>query len=348
MNAVAQSKFGQIGAQTVELFTLTNRRGSVLEVMSYGATVTELHVPDRHGALGDVVLGFDNLEDYLRHGAFFGATVGRVANRIRGASFGLAGQRYDVAATDGVHHLHGGRKGWDKVVWQAEPQESSSGPSLLLSYTSRDGEEGYPGSVLAKVEYTLTHEDALVVNMSAESDRKTIVNMAHHTYWNLGGPSSRDVLAHELVLEADLYTPGDPVVPTGELVPVAGTAFDFRRLKTVGRDLERTLAEPPGFDHNWVVVGMPGQLRPVAWLRDLVSGRQMSLESDAPGVQFYSGNFLNGSLTGKGRVYGPHAGLCLETQAFPNAINVPAWEQQVILEAGATYQHRMVHRFLAR
>jgi aldose 1-epimerase len=350
MNGIERSSFGQIGAQAVDLYTLKNRRGSALEVTTYGATVKALHVPDRDGKLGDVVLGFDSLQGYVEHPAFFGATVGRVANRVRGASFVLDGSPYALTATDGAHHLHGGRRGWDKVVWSATATEAESGPALELEHVSVDGEEGYPGQVRASVKYTLTHEDALVVEMFAESDRKTLVNMAHHSYWNLGGhhpEGSEDVLGHELVIEADLYTPGDPVVPTGALAPVSGTPFDFRRSKPVGRDLDRTGAVPRGFDHNWVVVGMPGRVRPVAWLRDPVSGRQMSLESDAPGVQFYSGNFLDGSLSGKGRRYGRHAGLCLETQAFPNAINVPEWAGQVVLDAGQTYQHRMVHRFLA-
>jgi aldose 1-epimerase len=348
MDGIERSSFGQIGDQPVDLYTLTNRKGSVLRVTNYGATLTELHLPDRNGHLGDIVLGFDSLAGYVEHAAFFGATVGRVANRIRDAEFSLGGETYRVAATDGAHHLHGGRRGWDKVVWSAEAQVSEAGPSLELHYTSPDGEEGYPGEVRASVSYTLTHEDALIVEMSAECDRETIVNMAHHSYWNLGGPSAKDVLAHELAIEADLYTPGDPVVPTGVLAPVDGTPFDFRRAKPVGRDLERTSTEPLGFDHNWAVVGMPGQLRRVAWLRDLTSGRQMSLESDAPGVQFYSGNFLDGSVTGKGRRCVRHAGLCLETQAFPNAINVPEWAGQVILEPARRYSHRMVHRFMAR
>ncbi len=348
MDGIERSSFGRIGQQPVDLYTLTNSRGSLLKVTTYGATVTELHLPDRHGKLADVVLGFDSLAGYLEHGAFFGATVGRIANRIRDAKFTLEGREYQLAATNGAHHLHGGRCGWDKAVWSAEAQLREAGPSLELRHVSADGDEGYPGQVRASVTYTLTHEDALIVAMSAESDRKTIVNMAHHSYWNLGGPSAKDVLAHELAIEADLYTPGDPVVPTGVLAPVDGTPFDFRRAKTIGRDLERTGAEPPGFDHNWAIVGMPGQLRRVAWLRDLDSGRQMSLESDAPGVQFYSGNFLDGSLVGKGRRCVRNAGLCLETQAFPNAINVPEWAGQVLLEPGQKYSHRMVHRFLAR
>jgi aldose 1-epimerase len=346
--SIQQAAFGLLDGQTVDLYTLTNPRGRVLKVTNYGATVTELHVPDRHGRLADVVLGFERLEEYVDHRAFFGATVGRVANRIRGAVFSLDGQRHEVLATDGAHHLHGGRRGFDRVVWSAVPEDTDAGPSLLLEHTSSNGEEGYPGQLEAKVRYTLTHDDALVIAMQAETDRPTIVNLAHHTYWNLGGHASGHVLDHELALRAELYTPGDPVVPIGTVAAVAGTPFDFRNPKPIGRDLEQVGSTPPGFDHNWVVDGTPGQMRSVAELRHPASGRSMSLEADTPGVQFYSGNFLDGSLTGKGQRYGRHAGLCLETQAFPNAINVPGWAGQVILRPGHTYRHNMVHRFSAR
>lgn len=348
MDGIERTGFGQLGAVEVDLYTLQNRRGSLLRVTNYGAAVTELHVPDREGQIADVVLGFGSLAEYTAHQAFFGATVGRVANRIRDGVFELEGVRHELARTDGPHHLHGGRRGWDRVLWSARACPGEAGPGVELAYLSPAGEEGYPGEVSAGVRYTLTHLDELLIDMWAQSDRTTIVNMAHHSYWNLGGHRAGDVLGHELQLVADFYTPGDPVVPTGELAAVAGTPFDFRRSKAVGRDLEQTGAELPGFDHNWVVTGRPGQLRPVAWLRDPVSGRELSLESDAPGVQFYSGNFLDGSLVGKGQRYGRHAGLCLETQAFPNAVNVPEWAGQVVLEAGQRYAHRMVHRFRAR
>jgi aldose 1-epimerase len=353
MTGIEQSIFGQLGADAVHRYTLKNKNGVMLEVTNYGATVTSLHVPDRFGRLADVVLGFDDLESYLRHDAYFGAIVGRVANRIRDGVFQLEGKRYELAINDPPHHLHGGRKGWSHQLWAAAPHDSARGPSLELRYTSPDGDEGYPGRVEASVQYTLTHENALIVEMRARTDRTTIVNMAHHSYWNLAGcnpagQAAPNALDHELSLDAEFYTPGDPIVPVGDLARVANTPFDFRGPKLVGRDLAQLGNEPLGYDHNWVVNGVPGALRRVARLRHPASGRTLALEADAPGVQFYSGNYLNGSLVGKGgRRYQKHAGVCLETQAFPNSVNVPEWEGQVILTPEREYSHVMVHRFSA-
>jgi aldose 1-epimerase len=348
MSSIERSDFGRIGDEAVALFTLKNRHGAVLRVMSYGATLTELHVPDRFGRLSDIVLGFDSLDGYVKHTAYFGATVGRVANRIRDAAFELDDHHYALAANDGPHHLHGGRRGWNQAVWSATPQETPRGPSLELRHTSPDGDEGYPGRVEASVRYTLTHDDALVIEMRAKTDRPTIVNMAHHTYWNLAGHTAPNVLDHELTILAEFYTPGDPIVPIGGLERVANTPFDFRSHKPVGRDLAQIGNEPLGYDHNWVVNGVPGALRRVAVLRHPASGRNLALEADAPGVQFYSGNYLDGTLVGKGgQRYQKHAGLCLETQAFPNSINVPEWEGQVILTPDREYEHVMVHKFSA-
>jgi aldose 1-epimerase len=346
MKPIECTGFGELEGIAAELYTLTNARGRVLRLTNYGATLTELHVPDRQGRLADVVLGFERLQGYVEHKAFFGATVGRVANRIRAAGFSLDGKSYEVAATDGPHHLHGGQRGWDKAIWSAETELRAEGPSVRLRHVSPDGDEGYPGRVDAQVEYTFTDEDELVVAMRATTDRATVINLAHHSYWNLAGHHSGSILEHEVSLAAEEFTPGDPVVPTGEVRLVEGTAFDFRRPKPVGRDLERVANDPLGFDHNWVVQGTPGQLRPVARVYDPASGRVLTLEADAPGVQFYSGNYLDGSIVGKGgQRYAQYAGLCLETQGFPNAINVPAWQGQVILRPGQTYQHTMRHRF---
>ena len=331
----------------MQLHTLTNRNGLIAKITNYGATVTALHVPDRAGRLADVVLGFDSLDGYLANGPYFGVIVGRVANRIANAQFTLDGTRYALAANNQPHHLHGGRRGWDKVVWNAARVETPVGPSLELTYVSKDGEEGYPGTVSAKTIYTLTHDNELRVEMTATTDKATLVNMAHHSYWNLGGHGSGTVLDHELTLYADRYTPGTPMVPDGRVMAVAGTPFDFTRAKTVGRDLAGTGLTPTGYDHNFVVNGAANQLRPVARVKDPTSGRVMTLSADQPGVQFYTGNFLDGSARGKNAIYRQHAGLCLETQKFPNAINVPAWRDQVILKPGQTYRHRMVHRFSA-
>lgn len=342
---IERKPWGQSQGQQVDLFTLTNAQGLVLKVTNYGATVTELHVPDRTGKLADIVLGFDELAGYQKGGPYFGAIVGRVANRIRGAKFTLEGKPYQLAANNGPNHLHGGVRGFDKVVWSAEPRETEAGPALALTYISKDGEEGYPGTVTAHVTYTLTDRNELRVDMRATTSATTIVNLAHHGYWNLAGHDSGSVLEHELLLYADQYTPGDPQVPTGVIAPVAGTPFDFTQPKAVGRDLAATGGNPKGYDHNFVVRGEPYALRPVARVRDPKSGRVLTLEADQPGVQFYSSNFLDGKLTGKGVSYAQHAGLCLETQRFPAAINVPAWAEQVILKPGQTYRHEMIHRF---
>ena len=337
--------FGRTDNTPVDLYTLTNRHGLTARITNYGAIMTELYVPDRTGALSDVVLGFDNLDAYVAGHPYFGAIVGRVANRIGNAQFTLEGRPYALAANDKPHHLHGGRRGWDKVVWNAALRNSAEGPSLELTYVSKDGEEGYPGTVTAKTVYTLTHDNELKVDMEATADRTTVVNMAHHSYWNLGGHNSGTILDHELTLYADQYTPGTPMVPDGRVAPVTGTPFDFTRAKPIGRELKQTGLTPVGYDHNFVVNGNAGQLRPVARLEDPKSGRVMTLSADQPGVQFYTGNFLDGTARGKNATYVQHAGLCLETQAFPNAINVPAWRDQVILRPGQTYRHRMVHRF---
>ena len=331
----------------MQLYTLTNRHGLVAKITDYGAIVTELHVPDRTGVLADVVLGFDTLDGYVTGTAYFGAIVGRVANRIANAAFTLEGTDYALAANDAPHHLHGGRRGWDKVVWTATPRDTAGGPALELTYVSRDGEEGYPGTVTARTVYTLTNQNELRVEMEATTDRTTLVNMAHHSYWNLGGHDAGTILDHELTLHAGAYTPGSPMVPDGRVQPVQGTPFDFTSAKPIGRDLQRTGGTPIGYDHNYVVNGEPNRLRLVARLKDPKSGRVMTLSADQPGVQFYTGNFLDGSARGKGTAYGQHAALCLETQGFPNAINVPGWQDQVILRPGQTYRHVMVHAFTA-
>ena len=346
---ISEAPFGKVDGVDVRLYTLTNANGLVAKVSSYGAIVTNLFVPDRNGKLADVVLGFDGLAGYLKDSPYFGATVGRVANRIRGGRFSLEGLEYQVAINDGSNHLHGGVKGWDKVVWQAEQlPQASDGPAVSFTHLSPDGDEGYPGAVQASILYTLTNENELRIAMSATTDRTTIVNMVHHTYWNLGGTGSGPITAHELLLLAERSPPGDPQVPTGEERAVRGTPFDFTKSRPIGRDLLATGTVPVGYDHNFVVAGVPSQLRPVARLRDPASGRVMTLQADQPGVQFYSGNYLDGKTLGKGGVaYAQHSGLCLESQAFPDAINVPAWRGQVVLKPGETYKHTMIHRFTA-
>jgi aldose 1-epimerase len=341
---ITKVSFGKHDGREVELYTLTNNKGLVAKITTYGAAVTELHVPDKNGKKADVVLGFENLDGYQKHGAYFGPIVGRVANRIRDHKFELEGKKYELANNNPPHSLHGGLKGWDKVVWDATPKETPAGPAIEFSYVSKDGEEGYPGTVKAKTTYILTHDNELRVEMEATSDKTTIVNLAHHGYWNLGGHDSGTILDHELTLFADKYTPGDPV-PDGKVKPVKGTPFDFTSAKVIGKDLKAAGGKPVGYDANWVVNGDAHQLRPVAKLKDPKSGRVMTIEADQPGVQFYTGNYLDGKLTGKGKTYVQYAALCLETQKFPNSINVPAWRDEIILKAGQVYKHTMVHRF---
>ena len=344
-SAIAAAQFGQQDDTPVQIYTLTNANGLVARITNYGAIVTGLHVPDRNGRLADVVLGFDSLEGYVGGHPYFGAIVGRVANRIADAAFSLEGTRYVLAPNDRPHHLHGGSRGWDKVVWTAKTASTAEGPSIELTYVSADGEEGYPGTVTARTVYTLTNDNELKVEMEAATDRTTLVNMAHHSYWNLAGHDSGTVLDHVLTLNASRYTPGTPMVPDGRVLAVAGTPFDFTMAKRIGQDLQAAGGNPTGYDHNFVVDGAPNQLRSVVRLEDPRSGRVMTVAANQPGVQFYTGNFLDGSHRGKGATYVRHAGLCLETQKFPNAINVPDWQDQVILRPGQPYRHIMVHTF---
>ena len=345
--SIAKVKWGESDGKEVDLYTLTNKNGLVAKITSYGALVVELHVPDKNGQLGDIVLGYDNLADYVKKTPYFGATVGRVANRIANAQFELDGQTYKLAANNGAHHLHGGKKGWDKVVWDAETTETPKGPSVKFTYVSKDGEEGYPGTVTATSTYTLTNKNELAVDMTATTDKTTIVNMAHHSYFNLRGDTEGDIKDHILTLHADKYTPGVP--PDGKIVSVAGTPFDFRKPKAIGKDLEAAGSPgngaPFGYDQNWIVNGSPDKMRPVARVEDPKSGRVMTVEANQPGVQFYSGLFMDNTTKGKGRAHTQYSAFCIETQKFPNAINVPAWKNQVILKPGQTYKSSMVHEF---
>jgi aldose 1-epimerase len=348
--AITQRAWGAVDGQPVQLYTLKNKNGLELKVTNYGAIVTELLIPDKAGKLADVVLGYETLDQYVKSTPYFGATVGRVANRIKGAEFKLDGKTYKLNANNGPHNLHGGKKGWDKVVWEAEPRDTPNGPEIHFKYTSKDGEEGFPGTVQASVVYALNNQNEFVVTMQATTDKPTIVNMAHHTYWNLAGQGSGSVKAQVLTIFGERYTPGAPVahadpVPDGAIKPVKGTPYDFTKPKPIGQDLVAVGGKPVGFDSNWIIDGAPDQLRPAARVKDPESGRVLSVETDQPGIQFYSGNFLDGSNQGKGSTYNQYAGFCLETQKFPNAINVPAWQAQVILRPGQTYRHVLVDRF---
>lgn len=346
MNA-PRSSFGTLDGRDVGLTTL--RAGSLeVRVLDYGATVQALLVPDRNGEIDDVVLGFDHLQDYVDNTVFLGGTVGRVANRIARGRFELDGHAYELECNNGPDHLHGGFHGWDKVLWKYEGSASSAErASVLLSYDSPDGEGGYPGRVRAAVEFTLDLGGTLGISMRGVAEQRTLFNLAHHGYFNLGGTACASVLDHELELACDEMTPGAPVVPDGRVAAVAGTAFDFRSSKPFGRDLPLREGAPRGYDDNLLVRGNQGELRRVARLVHQESGRTMHVSANQPAVQLYSGNYLDGRYAGKGRSFGQYSAICLETQAIPNAINVPAWRDQVVLNPGQAYRHEMTLRFSA-
>lgn len=345
-SSASVEEWGEADGKKVHLYTLKNANGLILKVTDYGCIVTELHVPGSDGELADIVHGFDNLQAYLDGHPYFGAMVGRVANRIGDAKFSIDGEEYTLAANNGKNHLHGGEKGYDKVVWDA----AQEGNKVTFSYTSADGEEGYPGTVKITVVYELTDANEFRIEMKATSDKKTPFNLAHHTYWNLGGTGSGLILDHELQLMAAKYTVFDETgIPTGEIADVAGGPLDFTAAKTVGKDIEQIPADeasgnPGGYDHNWVVDGTVGELRAAAKLRHPASGRVMEISSTQPGIQFYTGNYMDGSTAGKGAKHEKRSALCLETQHFPDSINQPDFPSSVI-GPGADYHEVMVHTF---
>ena len=336
----------------VRLYTLRNAHGMRATITNYGGIVTSLVVPDRTGRPGDIVLGFDSLEGYLRGSPYFGAIVGRYANRIAGARFTLDGKAYRLAANDGANALHGGVKGFDKVVWEATPFPDSAPSGLRLHYVSADGEEGYPGRLDVTVTYEVTDANELRITYHATTDKATVVNLSHHGYFNLAGQASRSILGHELLIATDRYTPVDvSLIPTGEFARVAGSAFDFQAATPIGARIDaddRQLRYGKGYDHNFVILGMPGTLRLAARLRDPESGRTMEVLTTEPGIQFYSGNFLDGTLTGKGGVQYLHrSGLCLETQHFPDSPHHASFPTSV-LRPGETFRSETVYRFSAQ
>jgi aldose 1-epimerase len=348
VSKVEKVPFGTADGKAVDLYVLTDAGGMVAKIMTYGATVTELDTPDRDGTMDDVVLGFDTLAGYLGKEPYFGAIVGRVGNRIAKGRFTLDGHTYQLATNDGPNHLHGGIKGFDKVVWNAEVVPGDA-PSVKFTYLSKDGEEGYPGNCHVTVVYTIANSDELRIDYTVTTDKDTPVNVTNHSYFNLGGPEKGNILGHILTLNADKYTVvDDTLIPTGELRAVAGTPMDFRTPMAIGSRIKQVGGHPVGYDHNYVINAGAQGLNLVGSVYDPVSGRAMEISSTEPGVQFYSGNFLDGTITGKkGVVYGQYWGLALETQHFPDAMNHPEFESDV-LKAGQTYRSTTIYRFSAR
>ena len=345
-----KQSFGQTpDGKAVDLFVLTNAKGMVAKIMTYGAIVTELDTPDRNGKLNDIVLGFDNLDGYLKGHPYFGAIVGRVANRIAKGKFTLNGVNYTLAVNNGPNALHGGLKGFDKVVWTAEPVQAKDGVAVKFTYLSKDGEEGYPGNLKVSVVFTLTEQNELRLDYTATTDKDTPLNISNHSYFNLGGAENGGILDHALTLNADKFTPVDAtLIPTGELKPVAGTVMDFRAPHTIGERLKQVGGDPIGYDHNYVLNGGGKKLDFVGRVTEPTSGRIMDLYSTEPGVQFYSGNFLDGTLTGKkAAVYKQYHGFCLETQHYPDSINHPNFPNTV-LKPGQAYTQTTIFKYSAK
>jgi aldose 1-epimerase len=345
---VTRQPFGKTKDGTpVERFTLTNGRGLEVRAITYGAIITAIEVPDRKGAVADVALGFETLEGYLGDHPFFGAVVGRYGNRIANARFTLGGRAYPLAANNGPNHLHGGIRGFDKYVWAAAPLDGVNG--VAFTRTSPDGEEGYPGTLRVRVSYVLTDANELVIEYQATSDKATPVNLTQHTYFNLAGHGAGSILDHELLIDADRYTPvGDTLIPTGVLAPVAGTPLDFRRSTKVGARIDANdeqIRFGRGYDHNFVLNHPGNAVHLAARVVEPRSGRTLEVSTTEPGVQFYTGNFLDGTVKGKGgTAYARRGGLCLETQHFPDSPNQPAFPSTIV-EPGATYRSKTVWKF---
>jgi aldose 1-epimerase len=338
----------------IEMVTLKNSHGMEVQAISYGAIITSIKVPDRAGKIGDVVLGFDSPEQYWHEPTppYFGAVVGRYGNRIAKGKFAINGKTYTLATNNGPNSLHGGNKGFDKQVWDVTTKEAPEGSQAIFSRTSKDGEEGYPGNLQVRVTYTLTEKNELIVEYHATTDKSTPVNLTQHSYFNLAGEGSGTILDHQLTIDADRYTPvDDTLIPTGELAPVQGTPFDFRKATAIGariNDQNPQLKNGNGYDHNWVLNRKAAGLQHAVTVTEPKSGRTLDISTTEPGVQFYTGNFLDGTIKGKGgHVYGLRTGLCLETQHFPDSPNQKTFPS-TILQPGKSYDTRTVFAFSAK
>jgi aldose 1-epimerase len=348
---IEKEPFGKLpDGAAVDLYTLANKSGMRATITNYGAIVVSLWIPDRQGRLADVVLGFDTLDEYVRCRSYFGALIGRYGNRIAGGKFSLDGKNYALAQNDHGQHLHGGVRGFDKVLWKAVATSNGAEPSLTLQYLSKDGEEGYPGNLRASVTYTLTETNGLKIDYLAKTDRTTVVNLTNHSCFNLAGAGSGDILSQQLTINADRFTPvAEGLIPTGELHPVAGTPFDFRQPTAIGARIggnDAQLRLGRGYDHNWALNRNSGKdLTLAARVVEPTSGRVMNILSTEPGLQFYSGNFLDGSEVGKGgKSYKHRYGFCLETQHFPDSPNKPAFPSTT-LRPGQEYRSTTIYQF---
>ena len=345
MTKATKEIFGKTpDGQEAFLFTLTNKSGLQAKITNYGGTIISLMVPDTNNNFVDVILGFDNLDDYIKDNPFFGCLVGRYANRIANGKFSIDGVEYSLAINNGPNSLHGGTKGFDKVVWQAEELMTEEGAALKLSYTSPDGQEGYPGTLQCTVTYALTNDNELKIDYSAVTDKTTVINLTNHSYFNLKGHDAPDMLEQLLYINADNYTVADEnLIPTGEIEPVKDTPLDFTCEMPIGSRIE----EAGGYDHNYIINNPDGQLMVAARVIEPVSGRIMETLTTQPGVQLYTANFLDGSHKGKSAVYNKYAGFCLETQHYPDSPNKPMFPS-TILKPGQIYQHTTVYRFLTK
>ena len=351
--AVTKQAFGQTSdGQNVDLYTLTNTNGVEAKIMTYGGTLVSLKAPDRTKKLDDVVLGLNSVADYQKGTAYFGAIIGRYGNRIAKGRFTLNGVEYKLAVNNGENHLHGGIRGFDKVVWSAKEVQSKLGPALSLSYLSKDGEEGYPGNLNVTVVYTLTNKNEVRIDYSASTDKDTVLNLTEHSYFNLAGEGNGDILNHQMMINAAKFTPTDSGnIPTGELRAVSGTPFDFNQPTAIGARInqdDEQLKFGLGYDHNYVLNGPAGTLRRAATVYEPTSGRVMEVWTTEPGVQFYTGNHLDGSLVGPGgKPYQVRNGFCLETQHFPDSPNKPAFPSTV-LKKNQRFASTTIYRFTTR